>query len=156
MPAPPAPGSSGESSGKSVFGAIAAIIGGVLTGVGVFSGWVTLGPSGNTVTDSMWSMVAGEGFLKSNDPIALVALAGGAFVVGILLAVGAGRTLMRIAAALIGLAIVVVAALNWMSISSYVTDNFTSEVEVKTAVGFYMVVVGGILTALSAILPAKK
>lgn len=122
----------------------------------MFSGWVTLGPSGNTATDSMWSMVAGEGFLKSNDPIALIALAGGAFVVGILLAVGAGRTLMRIAAALIGLAIVVVAALNWMSISSYVTDNFTSDVEVKTAVGFYMVVVGGILTALSAILPAKK
>ncbi len=52
--------------------------------------------------------------------------------------------------------IVVVAALNWSSISSFITDNFASDFKATTAIGFYLVIVGGVLTALAGLMPAKK
>jgi len=141
---------------RSVLGGIAAVVGGALTILGVFSGWVTLGPSGNTVTDSAWSLTSGDGFLKSNDPYLLLGLGIAAVVVGLLLFVGTLRPLVRIAAIIVGVAIVVTAALNWSSVASFVTDNFASDFEAKTAIGFYLVIAGGIVTAVAALLPAKS
>ena len=66
-----------------------AVAGGVLTIAGVFSGWVTLDPGGNSETVTAWSLTAGEGLLKSNDPYILVALGAAAVVLGLL----AGGTL---------------------------------------------------------------
>ncbi|MEZ5183788.1 MAG: zinc ribbon domain-containing protein [Acidimicrobiales bacterium] len=115
-----------------------------------------LGPSGDTVTDSAWSLTSGDGFLKSNDPYLLLGLGVAAVVIGLLLFVGTLRPLVRIAAIVVGVAIVATAALNWSSIASFVTDNFASDFEAKTAIGFYLVIAGGIVTAIAALLPAKS
>lgn len=132
------------------------IVGGILTLVGVFSGWVTLGPSGNTVTDSGWSLTSGDGYLKSSNPYLLVALGAVAVVVGVLLLLGVARPVARIAAIAVGIGIVAAVAVNWMSISSFVEDNFQSDFQAKTAIGFYLAIAGGIVTAVGALLPAKK
>lgn len=141
---------------RSPLGGIAALLGAILTIAGVFSGWVTLGPDGNTVTDSAWSLTGGDGFLKSNDPYLLVGLAAVAIIIGVLLFAGVARPLARIAAILVGIGIIATAALNWASISSFVTDNFASDFKATTAIGFYLVIAGGVLTAVAGLLPAKK
>jgi hypothetical protein len=150
--APPA----AAAKASSPLGGIAAIVGAVLTIAGVFSGWVTLGPEGSTVTDSGWSLTTGDGFLKSNDPYVLVGLAAAAVVIGLLLFVGAVRPLARLGAIGVGIGIVAVTALNWMAIADFVTDNFTSDFQADAAIGFYLAIAGGIVTAIGGLLPAKK
>ncbi|MEZ5140022.1 MAG: hypothetical protein R2711_15020 [Acidimicrobiales bacterium] len=63
---------------------------------------------------------------------------------------------MRIAAIVVGVAIVAAAALNWSSIASFVTDNASTS-GAKTAIGFYLVIAGGIVHGdPCALLPAKS
>jgi hypothetical protein len=136
-----------------VLGGIVGLVGAALTIAGVFSGWVKLGDTG-TVT--AWSLTEGEGLLKTQTPYAIVALAVVAAVVALLLFAGVARTLVRIVAALVGIAIIGVTAANWGEIASFVTDNFPSSFEATTAVGFYLAIAGGVLVLLSALMPAKK
>ena len=154
----PAPAGAPAATGRrpSIAGGLAAIVGAVLTIAGVFSGWVTLRPQGSSETVSMWSLASGDGFLKTNDPYVLVALAGCAGLVGLLLLVGVGRTVARILAIVLGLAIIGVVAADWMSISSFVEDNFPTTFQAQTAIGLYLAVAGGVITAIAGLLPAKK
>ena len=148
--APPKP------STKSPLGGAVALIGAALTIVGVFSGWVTLNPGGNSETVTGWSLVAGKGVLKSTDPVLIVALAVVSALLGVLLFAGVARTLVRVATVLAGIGIVVVVVLNWVAIARYVTDNLPSSFQAKQAIGYFMAIGGGIIVAIAGLLPAKK
>jgi hypothetical protein len=150
-PPPPAKG-----RGGSVLGGIAALAGGALTVLGIFSGWVTLDPGTDSETITAWSLTTGDELLKSNDPFVLAGLAAAAIVLGVLLFTGIARTAVRLLTIAAGIGIVAAAALNWASIASFVTDNLPTTFEASTAIGFYFVVAGGLLTTLAGLLPAKK
>lgn len=163
MAAPPAwgtaqPGASAAPAAKktSVLGGLLALVGSALAIFGVFSGWVTLDPGTNSETVTGWSLTVGDGLLKSSDPYLIVGFAVVGLVIAVALFTGIARPLARIAALLVGIGIVVVAALNWMAIASFVTDNLPSSFEATTAIGFYLAIGGGVLVAVSALMPAKK
>ncbi|WP_421119444.1 zinc ribbon domain-containing protein [Aquihabitans daechungensis] len=147
------PAAPAARTSPSILGGLVGLVGAVLTIVGVFSGWVKLGDTG-TVT--AWSLTAGEDLLKSQTPYVIVALAGVAGLSALLLFTGIARTVVRIVAALTGIAIVGVTAANWAEIASFVTDNFPSSFEATTAIGFYLAIAGGVLVFVSALLPGKK
>jgi hypothetical protein len=142
-----------SSARRSILGGITGLIGGGLTVTGVFSGWVTLGDTG---TVSGWSLTGGEGLLASDDPYILVGLSVLAVVGGLMLLGGAARTLVRVAMALVGISIVTVTSLNWLSIADFVETNLPSSFEATAAVGFYLTLAGGIITALASLMPAAK
>ena len=143
-------------STKSVLGGVVALVGAVLTIVGVFSGWVTLDPGSNSETVTAWSMTAGDGLLKSNDPYVLVGLAVLAGVLAVLLFAGVARTFVRIVTVVTGLGIVGVVAYDWSSIASFVNDHLPSTFQASSAIGLYLAVAGGVLVAIAGLLPAKK
>ena len=147
--------SAAARSAPSIAGGIAALIGAVLTVVGVLSTWVTLEEGDNVEEISGWSLTSDSGLLTSDDPYLLVGLATLAAVAAMLLFVGTARTLVRIGLALIGVGIVGITALNWFAIADFVTDNLSTSFEVRTAVGFYVAIAGGVVTGLAAALPAK-
>ncbi|MCB0963573.1 MAG: zinc ribbon domain-containing protein [Acidimicrobiales bacterium] len=140
----------------AVLGGVAALIGATVTIAGVLSTWVTLEQGDNVERISGWSMTSDSGLLTSDDPYLLVGLAVLAAVGGIVLFTGAARTLVRIGLALIGVGIVGITALNWFAIADFVTDNLATSFQVRTAVGFYVAIAGGTITALAALLPAKS
>ncbi|MGN6693239.1 MAG: zinc ribbon domain-containing protein [Aquihabitans sp.] len=163
---PPAPGASGaaawgaapepeatKATGGSVLGGLLGIIGAALALAGIFSGWVKLGDTG---TVSAWSLTSGDGVIKTQTPYVILALAAAAVVVSLVLFTGIARTLTRITAALLGVAIIGVTAANWAEIASFVTDNFPSAFKANTAIGFYLTIAGGVLVIISALMPAKK
>jgi hypothetical protein len=125
----------------------------VLAIAGVFSGWVELGDLG---TVSGWSLTEGEGLIKSNDPYLLVGLGAAALVGGVLLLVGVARTLVRIAVILLGLTIVGVAVLNWLSIADFIEDTQATSFEASAAIGFYLTIAGGIVAAIGGLIPGSK
>lgn len=141
----------------SVLGGIAALLGGALALGGVLSPWVgvEVGPASADPITGL-ALAQGDGLLKSGDPYLIAMLGVGALVVGVLLFTGILRLAVRLTAAFVGIAILAVAALNWASIASYVSDNLPSTVEATTAIGFYLAIAGGVLTLLAAVAPAKR
>lgn len=152
--APPAPPAAKKGS---VLGGIAALLGGALALGGVLSPWVgvEVGPASSDPITGL-ALAQGDGLLKSGDPYLVAMLGVGALVVGVLLFTGILRLAVRLTAAFVGIAILVVAGLNWASIASYVSDNLPSSVEATTAYGFYLAIAGGVLTLLAAVAPAKR
>ena len=146
-----ASGASGTSR-RSVFGGLITILGAALTLVGVFTGWVSL--DGETV--SGWSLTTGDELIKTSDPMVLAALAAVAVIGGLLLFAGVARTVVRIGVILIGLAIVAVTVLDWLSIASFVEDNLPTSFEATASVGFYLACAGGVITAVGGLMPASK
>ncbi len=140
------------TSTRSVLGGLLAILGAALTIGGVFAGWVDL--DGTTV--SGWALTTGDELIKTSDPLVLGALALVAVVGGLLLFTGVARTLVRIGVILVGLAIVAITVLDWLSIASFVEDNLPSSFEATAAVGFYLAGAGGVITALGGLMPASK
>ena len=151
-----APPPAAKGGGGSVLGGIAALAGGLLTLLGIFSGWVTLDPGTDSETITAWSLTTGDELLKSNDPFILAGLAAAAILLGIVLFTGAARTIVRLLTIATGIGIVAAAAVNWASIAGFVTDNLPTTFEASTAIGFYLVIAGGILVTLAGLLPAKK
>jgi len=149
----PAPGASGTKDGGSPLGGLVALVGGVLTLVGLFTAWV--GSNQTDVTTSGWDLVSGDKGLKSNDPYLVLALGIGALVLGIVLFTGVARPIVRIVAVVVGLAIVAVAARDWLSIVDLVKDA-PNDVKITAEFGFYLTIAGGIVTALAALLPASN
>lgn len=161
----PTPGVTGAApKSGSPLGGIAAVLGGVLVLAGTFTGWVV-----NKATDgaiSGWDMTSGDkGFrlpsgsmltFKSSDPYLVLALGLGALVIGIALFTGAAAKPARLAAIAIGVAVVIVMALDWTSITDLVSKNAPSDFEVKTGIGFILAAAGGVVTALGGVLPGKK
>jgi hypothetical protein len=136
-----------------VVGGLITIVGALLAIAGVFSGWVELGDLG---TVSGWSLTEGEGLIKSNDPYLLVGLGAAALVGGVLLLVGVARTVVRIAVILLGLTIVGVAVLNWLSIADFIEDTQATSFEASAAIGFYLTIAGGIVAAIGGLIPGSK
>lgn len=153
----------GSSSDGSPIGAALAVLGGALAIAGTFLVWVT-----NNATDSGlsgWDLTSGDkGFLvggrlltlDSPDPYIIVALGVVAVVVGALLFTGTARNVMRLVAVVTGVAIVGLLARDWTTMASVISDNAPTSFEISAAPGFYLVGAGGVLTALAALLPAKK
>jgi hypothetical protein len=142
-----------KTTGGSVLGGIVGIIGAALALAGIFSGWVKLGDTG---TVSAWSLTSGDGLIKTQTPYVILVLAAAAVVVSLVLFTGIARTITRITAALLGVAIIGVTAANWAEIASYVTDNLPSDFKANTAIGFFFTIAGGGLVIASALMPAKK
>jgi hypothetical protein len=153
-----APAEAARSAG-SPLGGLAAVAGGALTLVGIFSGWITMKVSGGSETVSGWKLTTGDAAIKTSDAYVLLGLGIAAVLVGVVLFLGVSRPIARVAAIGIGVAIVVTCALDWKAISDFVkdTDNgFGSDDTVKTAIGFYLAIAGGALSAVAAFLPSKK
>lgn len=152
-----APAAPAAAKKGSVLGGIAALLGGALALGGVLSPWVgiEIGPASPDPITGL-ALAQGDGLLKSSDPYLIAMLGVGALVVGVLLFTGILRLAVRLTAAFVGIAILAVAALNWASIASYVSDNLPSSVEATTDIGFYLAIAGGVLTLLAAVAPAKR
>ncbi|MEO6988290.1 MAG: hypothetical protein ABI239_06545 [Aquihabitans sp.] len=133
-----------------------ALVGGVLTLAGLFTAWfeITVGGVSDTITG--WELASGDKGLESKDPYILLALGIGAVVIGVLLFLGQKRSLVRIAAVLVGIAIVGVTANDWMTTADLFKDLFAESDKLAGAFGFYLTIAGGIVTAVAAVLPAKK
>lgn len=150
--AAPASAPSGAAQ-PSQLGGIAGLVGGVLTLVGLFTAWFKV-----TGADAIsgWDLASGDKGLESKDPYIVLALGLVAIAVGVMLFVGQKRPIARIVALVVGVAIVGVAANDWMTTASLVEDELPSSVELTGQFGFYLTIVGGIVTAAAALLPAKK
>ena len=129
------------------------ILGAILTLIGLFTAWIGINKPDTTF--SGWALVSGDEILKSNDPYLILALGVAALVVGVVLFTGTARSIVRIAAVVIGLAVIGIAARDWLSITD-VAKDFPSDVKLTAQFGFYLTIAGGIITAVAAVLPAKK
>ena len=154
QPGPAAPGPTKPTTGGSVLGGLVALIGGSLTLVGLFTAWI--GVDGTSTTATGWDLASGEPSigLESTDPYLLLALGIGALVLGLLLFTGKARTMVRIAAVLVGAAIIGVLVRDWLSIVDIVKD--IPGAKVTQEFGYYLGIAGGALTIVSALLPGKK
>lgn len=139
--------------GGSPLGGVTALVGSLLVLIGLFTAWL-----GNNVTDDTltgWELLDGDNGFDTSDPYLLLALG----IVGVVLAAalfrGLARTPVRIVAILVGVAVVVTHARDWMDIAD-IAKALPQGVEITAQFGFYVGVVGGVLLAVSALLPAKK
>lgn len=124
--------------------------------IGIFIAWFELSAGGVSESITGWELASGDKGLESKDPYILLALGIAALVIGVVLFMGQMRPIARIAAVIVGIAIVGVTANDWMTTASLVEDNFPSTVELSGGIGFYLTIAGGIVTAAAAALPAKK
>lgn len=137
----------------SPLGSVAAIVGGALTIVGLFTTWVT----GDRIEASGWDLTKSGSELTSKDPYILLALAVGAVLLGVVLFTGALRPVVRAAVIVVGLAIVALHVRDWLSIVDVVKNNPAFDGRsVDAGFGFYLGIAGGAVTALSGLLPARK
>lgn len=151
--AAPAAAPSTAKDGGSAIGGLIAVLGGILTLVGLFTAWI--GTNVNDETTSGWALASGDEGLKSNDPYLILALGIGALVLGVLFFTGAARLIVRIAAVVVGVAVVATVVRDWVSISD-LAEDLPSTVEITAQFGFYLTIAGGVVTAISALMPAKK
>lgn len=148
----PAPAAA-AGGGGSPLGGLVALVGGLLVLVGLFTAWL-----GNNVTDdtlSGWELLDGDNGFETSDPYLLLALGIVALALGVALFRGVARTPVRIVAVLVGVGVVVTHARDWMDIAD-IAKALPQGVEITAQFGFYLGIVGGILVALAALLPAKK
>lgn len=159
--APPAPSSARRGS---LVGGIVALVGATMTIIGAFTAWVSGSFTGSSL--SGWDLTSGDKGLSlasgelltfsSKDPYAVVALGIIGLVLGVLLISGVARTLVRIAAVIVGIGVIALLAMDWSSLASVVSDNAPSSFEITAEPGFYLTGAGGVLIAISALLPARK
>lgn len=151
--APPATSSSAAGTGGSPIGGLVALVGGLLTLIGLFTPW--FGPDGPGESISGWDLASSDtSGLESIDPYFVLALGIGALVLGVLLFTGAARKIVRPAAIVVGLLVVVICVRDWLSVADIIRD--IPGAEVKQEFGFFLTIAGGVLTAVAAVLPAKK
>ncbi|QXC61656.1 hypothetical protein KSP35_02055 [Aquihabitans sp. G128] len=127
----------------------------MLTLVGLFTAWIGNNQTSDTITG--WQLATDDkiGF-ESKDPYLLLVLGLAALVVGVLLFTGKARPIMRIAAIVIGVAVIGTMVRDWLSIVDLVKDNFPSNVKVSQKFGYFLGIAGGIVTAVAALLPGKQ
>ena len=140
--------------GGSVLGGLVGLVGGALTLVGLFTAWIGSDSTSKTVTG--WDLASGDPFigLESKDPYLILALGIGAVVLGLLLFTGKARTVVRIAAVLVGATIIGVLVRDWLSIVDIVKN--IPGAKVTQEFGYYLGIAGGALTIVAALIPGKK
>ncbi len=163
-PAPAPAATSSSAAGGSVLGGLLAIVGGVLALAGVFTPWI--GGNRTDATLTGFDLTSGDkGFdvgrsalltFESMDPYIIAALGVVAVVAGLLLFTGKARPIMRIAAIVAGVAIVGLVAYDWTQLAQVVKDGAGSDFEISAKIGFFLTIVGGVVTAVAALMPAKK
>lgn len=149
----PAHTTTSSSGGGSPIGAIVAILGAVLTLVGLFTAWIGSNVTDDTITG--WALASGDDGFESNDPYIILALGVAALVAGVMLFTGAARSIVRIAAVVVGVVVVGVAIRDWLSIADIAKD-LPSSVEITAQFGFYLTIAGGVVTAIAAVVPGSK
>jgi len=149
---------------SSPIGAIVAVIGAVLTIVGVFTPWVT-----NNQTDaglSGWDLTSGDkGFVltggglltfKSADPYLVLLLGLVGLIAAVVLFMGRARSVGRVVSVIVGVLIVGLVIRDWTSMADVVSTRAPSSFEISSSTGLYLCIAGGALLVLAAIMPAKK
>jgi zinc-ribbon domain len=142
--------------------AIVGILGALLTILGLFLPWVSAS-TGTTLSligddDSLtgWALATKSQIrIKTDDPYWLLALGIIALAVAVVLFVRAVPAL-RIALAVLGLAIVGLTIYDLSSIRSVVEDTFTNEEKINFQLGLWLTLAGGIVCIVAACLPAAK
>lgn len=130
-----------------------AVVGGVLTIVGLFSAW--LGNNVDSTKLAGWDLTRDDVAFTSKDPYLLLVLGIVGVLVGVALFLGKARNPVRLVAIVVGFAIVGTHIRDWMSIADLVKD-LSSNFKVTAQIGFYLGIAGGILVALSSLIPGKK
>lgn len=153
-----APGTS-SGAGKSAIGGVAAILGGIAILVGLFLPWLESNQevdaaSGWSLT-SGWAPAPGTSELTSNDPYIVLGLGIAALVIGFMLLQGVIRPLARIGAIAVGAAVIGLLVYDWLQVTDHISD-MSSSIEVTQAFGYFVTIGGAVVTALAALLPAKK
>ncbi len=149
----PAPTTPPTAKKVSPLGGLLALIGGVLTLVGIFTAWV--GPKGGGENFSGWDLTKTNNPLKSPDAYFLLALAIVALVIGVLRFTGAMAPIARLAALVVGLVIIAIMIRDWLSIVD-VVKKFSSDVRIEQKFGYFLAIAGGVVTAASALMPSTK
>jgi len=144
-------------------GAALAVLGGILTVVGIFMPWVKSNLSDNGL--SAWDLTSGDkGFrlpdgalltFESLDPYVILALGAGALLIGVLALSGSSRSLSKVLGAVVGLGIIGYIIRDWTSLASVVQEKAPSSFEVSSDIGFYLTIAGGALVLLSALMPSQ-
>jgi len=151
----PAPAGGGGGDEASPLGGAAAVVGGLLAVIGLFIGWFELSAGGGSETFSGWDLASSDSSpFESNDPYLLLALGIVGIAIGALLFLGKFRPIARIAAVVVGVAIVAVVLRDWMTASDLVKD--WPGVKISQQVGFFVPIVGAVLLGAAAVLPARK
>jgi hypothetical protein len=148
----------------SIFG-ILLLVAGALAAVALFINWFGVSAVGFAEKETAWSMMNEEGskeILKySYMPIVLLVLAIVAIVVGVVSFLGLGDPLnmiMKIAAIVVGILIIVLSYLFASDVLSVLKDMGIEEVGAKISyeIGFYLSVVAGALMAIVSALSLLK
>lgn len=151
----PAPAAAPGAVEPSPAGGGAALAGGVLAVIGLFIGWFKVSLAGASKTFSGWDLASSDQSpFESTDPYLILVLGLVGIAAGALLFMGKMRPIARIVAAVAGVAVIIVVLRDWMTASDLIKD--TAGAEIKQEVGFFLPIVGGVLLAVGAVLPAKK
>lgn len=147
----------------SPLGAVLAVLGGVLTLVGIFLPWVTSNLSDAGL--SGWDLTSGDnGFrlpdqsmltFESIDPYFLVAIGAVALFAGVMALGGGTRMVSRVLGVVLGLAVIGLMVRDWTSMADLVQQEAPATFEIESAIGFYLTIAGGALLLVSAVMPSK-
>lgn len=157
----PAPADDGHGS---LIGGILALLGGIFVLIGLFTPWIGGNVGGDTLTG--WGLTPGDNGLSlpndqillfsSKDPFALLLLGIAGMLIGVLLISGRSRALIRTAGAAVGAAILILLAVDWITMSRLVSDKAPSTFQLAAQPGFYLAIGGGLLIGISSILSFRK
>lgn len=122
--------------------------------IGVFIGWFKSTKDDVSTVLSGWDLTRSGHDLSSPDPYGVLALGVIGLAVGVLLLIGKFRPIVRIAAVVIGVALIGVMIRDWLSAAEVVEDEAGWKLDQQ--VGFFLPIAGGVLLGVGALLPIKR
>ena len=137
--------------------ALLAVLAGALVIASVFMAW--LQAKGGGFSLSGWQLATkpkAQSPLTSRDPYVLVAVGAGAVVVGLLLFAGKAVGALRVAVAVLGIAVVAILVRDHIDITHVIRRTFDSSTTVSFQVGYWLGIVGGALLVVAAVLPNRR
>jgi hypothetical protein len=121
--------------------------------VGLFTAWLGSNVGDETITG--WELLDADNGFETSDPYLLLGLGIAGIAIAAALFLGKARTPVRIVALVAGAAVVVTHIRDWMDIAD-IAEALPVGVEITAQFGFYLGIAGGVLLAVSALLPAKR